>query len=277
MTIYYANPVAADDHHDFLASDTIIGNVLANDLPPSTFYMYMRDFNGHDVGAKKPGQITDIAGTYGTFHVKADGSYTYDLDPTVKANLKAGQSVTEKVSYKVSDGHGHTDVGQLSLKVEGQAHEPTPVTLDFEDVAMNVDGGSIHYGYLPDDYHGFYIHSPHNQYAPSDNAMIFPVTPDVFQGPGVSQVPGSHFAMPSQGHFETIIEKADHSTFDFTSGVFSGIYEIFGMKAGNQVYEGTSADYVASTHTFAPDWHDIDQVLVFSYSGLEFDDLKFGV
>ena len=103
--------------------------MLDNDIPGSNGQLYLRSVTGTDIGAKQgPGQVTDVSGTYCTFHFHPDGSFTYDLDPTVAAGLHAGDMVEEKLQYyKISDGKGHTDVGVITLDINGVSDRPTAV------------------------------------------------------------------------------------------------------------------------------------------------------
>jgi autoaggregation protein RapA/B/C len=108
-------PIAVDDHYSFTEGSAIGGNVLDNDIAGDNGKLFLRQFLGTSVNGD-PNATTDIAGTYGTFHVKADGSFTYDLT----ADLHDGQNVTETIQYyKISDGEGHTDVGVLTLNITG--------------------------------------------------------------------------------------------------------------------------------------------------------------
>ncbi|EJZ17240.1 Ig-like domain-containing protein [Rhizobium sp. Pop5] len=108
-------PIAVDDHFSFNEGDLISGNALANDIPGDNGKLFLRQFDGVNVNGNN-GAITDIAGTYGTFHVKANGEFTYELT----SDIAPGDHVTETVQYyKISDGQGHTDVGVLTLNVTG--------------------------------------------------------------------------------------------------------------------------------------------------------------
>ncbi|MBY2962045.1 autoaggregation protein [Rhizobium leguminosarum] len=108
-------PIAVDDHYSFNEGNPIGGNVLDNDIPGDNGKLFLRQFDGTSVNAN-PNATTDVLGTYGTFHVKADGTFTYDL----AADIAPGDHVTENIQYyKISDGSGHTDVGTLTLNITG--------------------------------------------------------------------------------------------------------------------------------------------------------------
>ena len=279
-------PVAVDDNYTFGENDAIHGNVLDNDIPGETGQLFLRSVTGTDIAAKQgPGQTTDVSGTYGTFHFHADGSFTYDLDATVKANLNDGQHVTETLQYyKISDGKGHTDVGTITLTVDGHTDAVAPnLTMNFEDV----DTSALGYAVLPADYHGFAFSTPnHPGYATIANAQ---------EGSGgtgyeaVSQENGNtgNVSLIPFGDAPLSIAKTDHSTFDFEGGFFASAFNasesvtITGWHNGSQVYTDTVVLNATTATHITLDWHDIDQIQMSSDSGLgnqiTFDDLQFHV
>ncbi|MBN9985648.1 autoaggregation protein [Rhizobium laguerreae] len=108
-------PIAVDDNYSFTEGDAISGNALDNDIAGDNGHLFLRLFGTTTVNGD-PSATTDVAGTYGTFHVKADGSFTYDLT----ADIAPGDQVTETIQfYKISDGEGHTDAGVLTLNITG--------------------------------------------------------------------------------------------------------------------------------------------------------------
>jgi VCBS repeat-containing protein len=139
-------PVAIDDAFTFSEGDIIVGNVLINDIAGETGKMYLRSVEGTSVEAKTEGQITDVEGVYGVFHFKADGTFTYDLDAGVKADLTTGQAIVEKLEYyKISDGAGHTDVGILELTINGDGEGTSNINPVAANDAFSVseDGSTI--------------------------------------------------------------------------------------------------------------------------------------
>lgn len=141
-------PVATDDYFTFYESDTISGNLLENDDAGANGHKFLRFFDNENVLAKNPGQVTDIAGDYGTFHVKADGSYTYSLSDDARLLLFAGKTFTENLAYKISDGAGNTDVGKLNLEIKGDPLTSNQVLLDFEDLPLGTSGTFTYHGLL---------------------------------------------------------------------------------------------------------------------------------
>lgn len=88
--------------------------------------MFLRQFLSTQVDSKADA-VTDVQGTYGTFHVKADGTFTYDLT----ADLDAGVTYTEVLRYyKISDGEGHTDTAKVTLNILGTDALPDASAFD---------------------------------------------------------------------------------------------------------------------------------------------------
>ncbi|MBB4438006.1 MULTISPECIES: calcium-binding lectin RapA2 [Rhizobium] len=125
-----ASPIhATDDSATFKETDVISGNLLSNDSSDNG-HLFLRAFDGASVGAKAGNsQVTEIQGDYGTFFVKPDGSYTYVLSDAAKIGFANGESFQEKVSYKISDGSGHTDVGLFTLNIQGVT-QVKPIAVD---------------------------------------------------------------------------------------------------------------------------------------------------
>ena len=66
-------------------------------------------------------------GTYGTFTLSADGSYTYALNnnlPAVQA-LGVGETLTDTFAYAVTDGHGGIGINTLTVTINGTNDAPT--------------------------------------------------------------------------------------------------------------------------------------------------------
>ena len=94
-----------EDTNTLADPNPVSGNVLTNDTDVDSGDTHsVTAVNGllANVGA-------DVAGTYGTLHLNADGSYTYTLDNT-KASVQAlaqGASVTDVFNYtKLRGGAG---------------------------------------------------------------------------------------------------------------------------------------------------------------------------
>ena len=149
MTVF-AKPVAVDDYHTVYESDVISGNLLDNDISAASGNKFLDFFDGERVLAKKDGQVTDIVGEHGTFHVKADGSYTYTLSEAAKAGFVDGMTLTETIGYKISDGAGNTDVGHFTLDIHGVTSPPVAV----DDAFSFREGSEIAGNVLANDHAG---------------------------------------------------------------------------------------------------------------------------
>jgi VCBS repeat-containing protein len=116
-------------------SNPVSGNVLSNDTDVDTN-------DSHSVTAVNGSSANvgqNVAGTYGTLHLNADGSYTYTLDnskPSVQA-LADGQQVTDVFTYTNSDNHGGSNSATLTVTVTGADDSPTA-----EPVEVSVDTAS---------------------------------------------------------------------------------------------------------------------------------------
>jgi large repetitive protein len=122
-------PIAQDDFAKISVQDLdgqISGSLVANDSDPDGDQLYLRFVDGIRVGDKG---VDTIQGAYGTFTFHADGTFVYTLDtgnPAVQA-LQPGQTLSEQLNYKVSDGHGGTDVGLFNLEITGPNLRPLAV------------------------------------------------------------------------------------------------------------------------------------------------------
>lgn len=150
-----AKPTANDDLFISFEHDPISGNLLSNDSDPEGATLYLRSFDGVRVDAKHGlTQETIIRGDYGTFTVRPDGHFTYELDYTldVVKNLRAHEQLIEKISYKISDGTGGTDVGVFTQAIDGVNEEDKyHEVLDFDDLGVTSRADNFS---LPD-YRGF--------------------------------------------------------------------------------------------------------------------------
>ncbi len=92
------------------------GNVLANDYDVDGDTLVVKS-----VGGQTSQLGTDIAGAYGTFHINADGSYTYDLtNDNARVNaLNSGETLQDVVSYAIADPSGATSSSTLSVTISG--------------------------------------------------------------------------------------------------------------------------------------------------------------
>ncbi|WP_434713314.1 VCBS domain-containing protein [Rhizobium sp. YTUHZ045] len=135
-----AKPTAVDDLLVFFEYDWIRGDLLRLASDPEGAAMYVRFVNGVRIDAKHgPDHETIIEGKYGTFKVTPDGHFTYELDYTldVVKNLGKSDQLIEKLNYKMSDGSGGTDLGVLTLAIDGvNEDEKYHEVLDFDDMGV---------------------------------------------------------------------------------------------------------------------------------------------
>ena len=92
----------------------------------------------HDVVSFVP--QTNVAGRYGTFTVDASGNYTYTLNNSLPAvqGLGVGESLTDTLTFTVTDNHGATASNTLTVTINGTNDAPTvsaAVNSIFEDTA----------------------------------------------------------------------------------------------------------------------------------------------
>ncbi|VTU22034.1 cadherin-like domain-containing protein [Variovorax sp. RA8] len=126
-------PQAADDAASIdedATPNTVSGDVKANDANGAD------DANGVPVTGVSfggtPGSTgIPLATAYGSIVVNADGSYTYTLDnanPVVQ-HLLPGETLTEAVSYTITDADGDTSTATITITI-GAADDGVSLVLD---------------------------------------------------------------------------------------------------------------------------------------------------
>ncbi|MGQ0681404.1 FG-GAP-like repeat-containing protein [Bradyrhizobium sp.] len=106
---------------------TANGNVLTNDYDvddPDT--KTVQSVTNGTTNSEVTGQGTQIAGTYGTLTIFADGSWTYALDndsPATQA-LAEGDSTADVFTYTMHDTLGSTSSATLSIAITGTNDAP---------------------------------------------------------------------------------------------------------------------------------------------------------
>lgn len=193
-------PHATDDNFTFNENQTMAGNLLANDTPGSSG-LFLRFFDGVRVNAKGSlDQVTDIAGDYGVFHVKPDGSFSYDLYDWARVGFTAGESYVETLKYKVSDGLGNTDQGVFKMTINGVTNNPIAVDDTFSFGEHDAISGNV----LANDIKGDY----------TDNLYLRSVDDVKVAASGVTDIAGAYgvFHMNANGDF----------TYDLNADVADG-------------------------------------------------------
>ena len=174
-----AKPTAVDDLLVFFENDWIRGDLLRLASDPEGAQMYARFVNGVRIDAKHgPDHETIIEGKYGTFKVKPDGHFTYELDYTldVVKNLGKSDQLIETLSYKMSDGSGGTDLGVLTLAIDGvNEGEKYHEILDFDDMGVTSRADNF---FLPD-YRGFALSVNGSQELTLLNGIVYDTIPGV--------------------------------------------------------------------------------------------------
>ncbi len=102
--------------------------------------------NADNIGADTvtpdtPVTAETIVGTYGTLVIEADGSYVYTLDndnPVVNV-LNDGDTLTENLTYTVTDNDGDAVTGTLEMTIHGT----TDPVLIVDDAVVNEDDGTM--------------------------------------------------------------------------------------------------------------------------------------
>ena len=117
-------PVAVNDTNTVAANSAapITGNLVTNDTDATAGdTRTIIEVHGYtsSVGAV-------YTSTYGTITVQSNGTYSYNVDvnnATVKG-LKNGNSITDIISYKVTDIVGNFDFGYLTVTINGVTEPP---------------------------------------------------------------------------------------------------------------------------------------------------------
>src|SRR5262249_49727261 len=100
-------PDAVNDSTAVTKGGTVSGNVLANDADPDGDAVQLTGVVGGSFGHS-------IAGTYGSFTLNANGSFTY---VAAKGGLPSQIVPQDTFAYTVSDGHGGNDTATVSVVV----------------------------------------------------------------------------------------------------------------------------------------------------------------
>ncbi|MEM0578265.1 beta strand repeat-containing protein, partial [Flavobacterium polysaccharolyticum] len=119
-----SDPVAVNDTNAVAANSAtaVTGNLLTNDTDATVGdARTITEVHGYtsSVGAV-------YTSTYGTITVQSNGAYSYNVDvnnATVKG-LKNGNSITDIISYQVTDNVGNFDFGYLTVTINGVTEPP---------------------------------------------------------------------------------------------------------------------------------------------------------
>jgi VCBS repeat-containing protein len=141
-------PTARDDS-DSVTEDgatTADGNVLTGlgggDANATDGVADTQGADGAAVTAVTGGTIgAAFATSYGTLTLNGDGSYNYVLDNAAQAvqGLSAGETLTDSVTYTITDGDGDTDTATLTIVIAGADDGVTITGLDSAGAELTID------------------------------------------------------------------------------------------------------------------------------------------
>ena len=128
FTVNVANtndtPIATADSA-LVAEDAVFsatGNVLANDADGDA--NVVQTLTVSQVNGSAGNVNTDVVTALGTFHINTNGSYTYLLNNAAVQSLPVNQTLTDSVTYQVSDGNGGFATTTLTVTIDGANDAP---------------------------------------------------------------------------------------------------------------------------------------------------------
>ncbi|TSJ90945.1 retention module-containing protein [Chitinimonas sp. BJB300] len=133
-------PEARDDSATVVENSVLYkvqGNLLSNDSDVDGEVLTAKLVNGRSADLSK-----DIATSYGTIRINADGAYTYTLDKdNARAHaLRAGETISDRIKYTITDAAGMTSTAVLTINIKG---------IDDQVVLWGSNGNDVirdHYG-----------------------------------------------------------------------------------------------------------------------------------
>ena len=116
--------------NDFLSEQngTSIGNVLTNDTDTETAALLTVTSvrTGSAEGSGTASTLgSNLSGSYGTFRLSSDGSYSYQVDGsnTTVNSLTSGETLTDSFNYTISDGTGGSDSAVIAFTINGAGND----------------------------------------------------------------------------------------------------------------------------------------------------------
>ncbi len=109
------SPVAVNDVNSINEGEIdVTGNILDNDTDLDNDVLTVSEINGSS-------SIALIAGSFGTLACDAQGNYTYTLDVNNEdvKSLNNGESLTDTLTYIVTDGKGGNSSAKLVITING--------------------------------------------------------------------------------------------------------------------------------------------------------------
>ena len=140
-------PVAVNDENSIVEdSVSVNGNVVVENDVIGTDTTVVTDINGTSVAPLNPGVVT---GAYGTFTLSSDGSYVYFLDnsnPVIQSLTDSSPSLTDTVSYTITDADGDESTAVLKIIINGQDDAPPVIDVVDEDLNVSPADNSVEEG-----------------------------------------------------------------------------------------------------------------------------------
>ncbi len=123
------------------------GNLLTNDTDVDSGDSRLVSGVAAGVQASAVGSVAaNVAGSYGSLQVAADGSYTYTVDNSnaaVQALRLTGQTLIDVFTYTITDAGGLTGTTQVTITIQGSNDTPTAVSDNaFADEAGGWNNGT---------------------------------------------------------------------------------------------------------------------------------------
>jgi VCBS repeat-containing protein len=141
ITVNVAALSAANDSASVVedaSPNTATGNVLTNDSGGTgTKTVSAVNSSAANVGV-------DFAGAHGSFHINADGTFTYTLnnsDPAVNA-LNSGQTLTDSITYTASAG-SESSSATLTVTIQGITDSALSAADDTASIAEDASPNSV--------------------------------------------------------------------------------------------------------------------------------------
>lgn len=111
------------------------GNALGNDLDvdagdsKTLDGVYLGTLAAGGTFVQVGAGATQVAGSYGTLSIDANGNYVYTVNDSLAAvqALKAGESLVETFSYRMHDTEGASSQAQITITIEGRYDTPWPM------------------------------------------------------------------------------------------------------------------------------------------------------
>ncbi|AWG21142.1 hypothetical protein FFWV33_06140 [Flavobacterium faecale] len=135
-------PVSVDDVNNVVANATtpVTGNLLSNDtdLTPGDVLSLSKVYGASVI----PG--FSYNSTYGKITAQSNGNYSYlvDVNNSAVSGLKSGASITDVISYEVTDLSGSVDYGYLTVTITG-VDEPPVATDNLKTIKVGTTNTAI--------------------------------------------------------------------------------------------------------------------------------------